>query len=275
MSGSGAEDALTGRFRDYCEQYLGITRALGDAWTQAAAAGDAAQRTRAFGERLAALQQQLAGAWSATPFGAPLASAAPFGAGAPFAPYPFATPPFWPPGGVGAQAFSAPGAFGASAMGAGTGAGPALGPAREQQALWERVLQLTADCARAQARLGGHWNQVVATALEELAARLAARPAAEASPEALRRLYDEWVDVAESVYGRAARTPEFAAAQAELSNAISRLRSAQRELIERAAREYDLPTRSELNAMQRQLRELRQAVRALEERLARGATGGA
>ena len=48
----------------------------------------------------------------------------------------------------------------------------------------------------------------------------------------------------------------------------SRVRGVQREYLELAAREFDLPTRSELNTVLQQLRELKRAVRGIEERLA-------
>jgi class III poly(R)-hydroxyalkanoic acid synthase PhaE subunit len=193
--------------------------------------------------------------WTATPFGAPLAAGNPFATGNPFA----AGNPFAPPGVV---AGVPPGAI-----------PPPLGPTREQQELWQRAVRLAEEMAQAQARLTAQWNQVIATALQQLGARAASLSPASPSPESLKALYDQWVDTAESVYAQAARAPAFAAAQAEFGNAHSRLRSAQRELIELAAREFDLPTRAELNTVHQQLRDLKRAMRELEERLARREPG--
>lgn len=151
------------------------------------------------------------------------------------------------------------------------GAPPAA--AHGYQELGQRIAQLVAELGQAQAQLNARWNEVIATALRQLAERAPSLGLDDASAESVRRLYDEWVDIAESVYAQAARTPAFAAAQADLVNAYSRLRSAQRELIELGARELDLPGRAELDAVHRELRELKRALRVLEERLAQRAPG--
>jgi hypothetical protein len=58
----------------------------------------------------------------------------------------------------------------------------------------------------------------------------------------MKEVYDLWVDSAESVYGQAARAGEFVQAQAELTNATSLLRTAQRELLEEWARQFIFET---------------------------------
>ncbi|MFO1400661.1 MAG: poly(R)-hydroxyalkanoic acid synthase subunit PhaE [Steroidobacteraceae bacterium] len=290
-----AVDPLLERFRAYCDQYIGVTRALGEAAQRAAASGDPAQQARSFLDALTALQQQVTALWTgqglgagagAVPGGGPFAAAAaaagnPFAAFNPLAPGgPFAAPLF------AAAPFAATplaGLFGAGAGAAhpwaaffpglagnafAPAAAPALGPTREFQELCQRMAQLGEQVQQAQLRLLEQWNGIVSKALAQLGERATALLAAAPTPETLRALYDQWVDSAEAAYAQAARGPAFAAAQADFGNAQSRLRVAQREYLELAAREFDLPTRSELNTVLQQLRELRQAVRAIEERLA-------
>jgi class III poly(R)-hydroxyalkanoic acid synthase PhaE subunit len=248
------------KFMAQFEQYLGVTRALWELIGRAAAVSDAEQRTRVFNEGLSSLQHQFAGQWAATPFGAPLgAAAAPFGFGA--------MPGF---GGAGPS-----GAFGqwpfAAAGGAPTAGWPgalqmpgldwpALGPAREQQERWQRLAQTAGRCAQAQLKLAGLWNEIIANALRELGGNLAPRLQSGATPQSMKEVYDLWVDAAESVYARAAHGAAFIAAQAELGNAVSQLRITQRELIEDWARQFDLPTRAELNGLHQQIRELKAAL---------------
>ena len=266
-----AGDPFAERFRAYCDQYLGISRALGEAMSRASGAGDPGQQARAFSDGLATLQQQVAGMWTATPFGAPLAAGNPFAAGSPFPlGNPFATGGAFAAGPNPWAAFAPPGAVPGVSSGVNP---PPLGPTREQQELWQRAARLADEMAQAQARLTAQWNQVIATALQQLGARAASLSPASPGPESLKALYDQWVDTAESVYAQAARAPAFATAQTEFGNAHSRLRSAQRELIELAAREFDLPTRAELNTVHQQLRDLKRAMRELEERLARREPG--
>jgi len=214
-----SDDPHAERFRACCQQYLGLAQALAEAMSQAAAAGDPAQQARAFGERLAGLQQQFVDLWTVRPFGVPPA------------------------------------------------------PAPRHQELGLRMAQLTAELAQAQAQLGAQWSEIIGTALRQFGARAASSGLDDPNPESIRRLYDAWVESAESVYAQAARTPAFAAAQAGLLNAYSRLRDAQRELAELGAQEFDLPSRAELDAVHRELHELKHALRRLEECAVRGEPG--
>jgi hypothetical protein len=253
-AGSGASaEALARQFMQQCEQYLGVSRSLWDLVTRAAAVADPEQRARAFTDGVGALQQQFAQLWAAGSLGAPAAAgpagwpgAALFGAGSP------------PPGGF--PGFGGiPGMSGFAGLGGALGI-PALGPAREQQESFQRLAQLGMRCAQAQMQVSVQWNDIIGKALRELAERLAPRLKSGAPPASMKEVYDLWVDSAESVYAQAARAGAFVQAQAELTNAASLLRSAQRELLEEWARQFDLPTRSELNSIHQQIRDLKAAL---------------
>jgi class III poly(R)-hydroxyalkanoic acid synthase PhaE subunit len=259
-AGPGASaDALARQFMQQCEQYLGVSRSLWDLVTRAAAVADPEQRSRVFTEGVGTLQQQFAQLWAAGSLGTPAAAgvagwpgAALFGAGA--------------PGMAGFPGFGGmPGMSGFPGMGGVAGMSgafnlPALGPAREQQESLQRLAQLGMRCAQAQMQVSTQWNDIIGKALRELAERLAPRLKSGATPDSMKEVYDLWVDSAESVYAQAARAGAFVQAQAELTNATSLLRSAQRELIEEWARQFDLPTRSELNSIHQQLRDLKAAL---------------
>ncbi|MCC7463578.1 MAG: hypothetical protein IT480_14085 [Gammaproteobacteria bacterium] len=274
-------DPLLEPFRAYCDQYLGVARMLGEAVSRAAGGSDPAQPGRAFLEALGGLQRQLAELWAgatagalpATPFAAPGGAAPyapfnPFAPGGPFAAPFLATAPLGGALGAGVSSPWAAWAPGLSGLGLAPAVAPALGPTRELQELWQRMTQLGEQAQQAQLRLLEHWNGVVTTSLQQLGERASALLAAAPTPESLRALYDQWVEIAELTYAKAAHGRDFAAAQAEFGNAQSRLRSVQREYLELAAREFDLPTRSELNTVLQQLRDLKRAVHGIEERLA-------
>jgi class III poly(R)-hydroxyalkanoic acid synthase PhaE subunit len=248
-SGAAAE-GLARHVLQQCEQYLGVSRSLWELVTRSAGIADPEQRGRVFTESLAGLQQQFAGLWAATPFGGP--SAGGYGAGMPgMGGLPGAGA--WP----GMSAFMGmpgfPGAAGVFSM-------PALGPAREQQESWQRLMQLAGRCAQAQMQVGTQWSDIIGKALRELSTRVAPLLKSGAAPSSMKEIYDLWVDSAESVYAQAARGAAFVQAQAELTNATSQLRSAQRELIEEWAKQFDLPTRAELNSIHQQLRDLKAAL---------------
>ena len=235
MGSMSSGDGLARHFLQQCEQYLGVSRSLWDLVTRSAAVPDSEQRARSFADGLAGLQQQFAGLWAATPFGAP------------------------PTAG-----FGMPGMGGLPGMGSPfnipTGM-PSLGPAREQQELWQRLAQLGTRCSLAQAQVSGQWNDIIGKALRELGERLAPRLKGGAAPGSMKEIYDLWVDAAEGVYAQAARGAAFAQAQAELTNSMSQLRTVQRELLEEWAKQFDLPTRAELNSIHQQLRDLKAALK--------------
>jgi class III poly(R)-hydroxyalkanoic acid synthase PhaE subunit len=155
-----------------------------------------------------------------------------------------------------------PGMGGFPGGGAAFGMPPALGPAREQQESWQKIAQLLMRSYQAQMQVSSQWNDIIGASLRELSERLAPRLKSGAVPGSMKEIYDLWVDAAESVYGQAARAGAFVQAQAELTNASSQLRSAQRELLEEWARQFDLPTRSELNSIHQQLHDLKAALAA-------------
>jgi class III poly(R)-hydroxyalkanoic acid synthase PhaE subunit len=79
-----------------------------------------------------------------------------------------------------------------------------------------------------------------------------------------RALYDLWVECGEHVYAEVAHSDAYSRLQAELGNATMRLRSRQQAVIEQALKQFDLPTRTELNTVHLQLRELRAKLAAME-----------
>jgi len=263
--GGGADVAQ--KFMAQFEQYLGVSRSLWYLLGRTATVPDATQRARVFTEGLQSLQQQFAGMWGATAFGAPLSGAAmPFAQGGMGG---FGFPGMMPgmmPGAVPgfAQMFGGANPFGFAAPGAGAASPwasmPALGPAREQQEAWQKLSQISVRVAQAQMSLSHQWNEIIALALRELGGKITPQLSSGAAPGSVKEVYDLWVNSAESAYARVAHGAAFIQAQSELTNALSQLRIAQRELLEDFSRQFDLPTRAELNSIHQQLRELKAAL---------------
>lgn len=242
---AGAEFAR--RLATQFEQYLGISGALWELAGKAATAGDAEQRVRYFDDGLNALRQKLTGLWASTPFGVP-----PAGVATPFA---FTSD--------GSNPFVAMGIWPGSAKEGAWFDLPALGLTREHQESWRRLAERTTRFAQAHVNLVAEWNDIIADGMRELGSRLEPRVRSGAAPGSMKEIYDLWVESAESVYASAAHGAKFMQAQAELTNAASQLRIAQRELIEEWSRQLDLPTRAELNALHQQIRELKSALHKL------------
>jgi len=142
---------------------------------------------------------------------------------------------------------------------------PALGPTREHQQRWQRMADAAGRVEQAQRRMQRLWSDTLRQAAVDFAARIKPLPAGAPDPEALRKLYDTWIDCAEKAYAHAAHGEAFCNTQAELVNAGSQWRAELQTSIEQWAKLLDLPTRSEINTLAQRLRELEERVRAQSE----------
>ncbi len=152
---------------------------------------------------------------------------------------------------------------------------PAFGPAREHQ---EHAQRLARDVLDYQEQLR-RYNQLLARAgrrgAERFEAMLAERTEPGRAVESLRALYDLWVDAAEEGFQEVALSPEWREVYGALVNAQMRVRQGVQQQAERTAREFGLPTRSEVATLGQRLHDLRRQVRNLEERLAGAETARA
>jgi hypothetical protein len=140
---------------------------------------------------------------------------------------------------------------------------PPVGLAREQHAALEELADLHAQCQRLQQALRTLLHQMQVDALELLERRARERRAEHGALK-FRELYDLWVECSEQVYARLAHSEPYCQLQAQLGNATVQLRSRQQQLIEQVLKQFDLPTRSELNSVHRQLREQARLLRELQ-----------
>jgi hypothetical protein len=141
---------------------------------------------------------------------------------------------------------------------------PSLGVTRQQQDLWQRVLELTKRYQELQAELSTQWSAVGREAAQKFGAELAAASKSGKGFADLKSLYDRWIENAEQAYSAHAHQEKYAGLLAGLTNTLNEIKAKQRELIETWAQQFDLPTRTEINsvhsrlkAMQQQLHELR------------------
>jgi Poly(R)-hydroxyalkanoic acid synthase subunit (PHA_synth_III_E) len=149
---------------------------------------------------------------------------------------------------------------------------PALGPTREHQQRGERMADAWRRAQEAQRRLQRLWSDALREAAAAFAARLNPLEPNALSSEALRKLYDTWIDCAEDAYARAAHGESFGSALADCMNAMSEWRREVQASIEHWAKLLDLPTRSEINtltqrlvAVEKQLRESAQRAPAMPQ----------
>jgi polyhydroxyalkanoate synthesis regulator phasin len=150
---------------------------------------------------------------------------------------------------------------------------PALGLAREQTEAWRELLAAQAEYQHLEQQLRTVWSKVQTDALAMLEGAIRERRAkqsAGAAPgiEDYRELYNLWVECGEKVFAQVAHSESYCKLQAQLGNAAIRFKTRQQAVLERTLKQFDLPTRSELNTVHKQMRELRERVAMLEAHLA-------
>jgi class III poly(R)-hydroxyalkanoic acid synthase PhaE subunit len=135
----------------------------------------------------------------------------------------------------------------------------ALGNTREYQLIAQHMIELSARFQQQYAEFTelGAEIQRRAQAAVEVQANLA-----EASATDPAALYDAWIDRAEQAYSQVAQGEDFARLLGEMVNGLSSFKVERGKLQEALARSLDLPTRSEVDTLHRQVRELTSALHA-------------
>lgn len=145
---------------------------------------------------------------------------------------------------------------------------PAIGPWREHAESWREVVEAQAETQKLEQELRVVLFRVQSDALDLVQQRLRERRSGGAAVEQLRDLHKLWVECGEEVYAKVAHSEAYSKLQAEFANAAVRLRARQQKVIEQWLKQFDLPTRAELNTVHRQLREQKDKLREHKELLA-------
>lgn len=133
--------------------------------------------------------------------------------------------------------------------------------AQALRAQWAR------DLAAWQLLMQGAWSEATKRFLREL-------NAADGTPiKSWRELTDLWVDIANAALTETHRTPEFLEAQRRLTRSSTDCRLQEREIAEAYCEMHHIPTRTEVDELQRTVYELRRDLRSLQRTLR--ATGSA
>jgi class III poly(R)-hydroxyalkanoic acid synthase PhaE subunit len=144
---------------------------------------------------------------------------------------------------------------------------PSIGLAREQTEIWRELTAAQAECQALEQELRAVWTRVQSDALG-LVEKMIRERKSEPGINNYRELYDLWVECGEKVFAQVAHSESYAKLQAQVGNAAIKLRARQQAVIERGLKHFDLPTRSELNTVHKQMRELRERIATLEGQLA-------
>jgi hypothetical protein len=106
-----------------------------------------------------------------------------------------------------------------------------------------------------QAQLAMHWNAIARTAGERFMARATSSSTA-LDLTTIRKLYDSWIECAEQAYAATVHTDDFCRTQAELVNVTTSLLLEQRRQVESLAPMFGVVTRSEVDALRREMKHM-------------------
>ena len=141
-----------------------------------------------------------------------------------------------------------------------------IGPRAEQPQDSQRALDLVTRFAQLQAQLALHWSEIGRNAANQFAARWGASWTGSLQFESVMKLYELWIECAERAYADTVRKEEFCRLQAELANTATALLLQQRKQAETLARAFGMPTRTEVDALHRRIRELQSELRMQRSR---------
>jgi poly[(R)-3-hydroxyalkanoate] polymerase subunit PhaE len=132
-----------------------------------------------------------------------------------------------------------------------------------------RIQSALSDWGRLQAQLAVHWSTIASVACEKFLGQMA-DPGASASLRDARKLYERWIDCAEEAYAQTAHSEAFCNVVAELINTGAALHLLGQERAQAFAGAVSLPTRSELDALQREVAELKRQMARPSRPIRRG-----
>lgn len=142
---------------------------------------------------------------------------------------------------------------------------PAFGVTREHQERLQQLAQAHIEYQQADSVYNALMRKASRSAFDVFESMLVEHEEPGRQIDSPRALFDLWIDAAEEAYAEIALSTEFRKAYADLANAQMRLRAGIQEQIEQASRQFDLPTRSELDGAHRKIVELERAVRRLRD----------
>ena len=135
----------------------------------------------------------------------------------------------------------------------------------KQESIARRLFELAGQCQRLQTQLSAHWASVGQTAAQSFAASMpgtAAKFSGGGDPTQWpQQIYAAWIENAEKAYAQAAQGAEYMQLLAAITNTANAFKAEQGELMELWGKFLDQPTRSELDALNLQVRELREQLR--------------
>ena len=144
---------------------------------------------------------------------------------------------------------------------------PAVGYTREWQEQLQDWSRLSVEYMHTVRDFTALLNKVLQRALELFGQRVKEKTLAGEPFAGLRPLYDLWIDCGEDAYAEQVATPEFPHLQAEMINALMRMKRHEQMVVEEFMTALNMPTRREMDTTHKRIHELQRQVRQLQDAL--------
>jgi len=133
---------------------------------------------------------------------------------------------------------------------------------QEQQQVWT---ELFLEYTRTVQALGGVLGKVVQRALDLFGKRMSERIQNGESFDGLRAIYNLWIDCGEEAYAEEVTATEFPQVQADMVNALMRMKRHEQRMVEEVTTALNMPTRTEMDTTHKRVYELQRALRRLQD----------
>lgn len=147
---------------------------------------------------------------------------------------------------------------------------PGLGYTREHQESLQELSRLWLHYERAYGEYAAYCAETARRSVDALRERLAEEFGSGRGPASIRELYDAWVACSEDVYAERAATEDYMKLHSGMVNALMAYRRQAGRLLDQWVEAANLPSREEVDALHRKLKDTRRELRELKAGLGTG-----
>jgi class III poly(R)-hydroxyalkanoic acid synthase PhaE subunit len=144
---------------------------------------------------------------------------------------------------------------------------PPVGYTREWQEQAQEWVQLYIEYAKAVQEFAQLLGKVSQRATELFGQKLSGQLKEGKPLEGLRAAYNLWIDCGEEAYGEVVATPDFPHLQAQMVNALMRLKRHEQAMMDETMTAMNMPTRRELDTTHKRVHGLQRQLSALQDAL--------
>ncbi len=141
---------------------------------------------------------------------------------------------------------------------------PGLGYTREHQEQHQTFMRALMAYQAAFQEYNEQFTRIATNSVDRFRETLLAKGGDDDTITTLRGLYDLWVDVCEEVYAEQVFTEEYSAAHGKLVNALMAVKLQGRTMVDEAVGTFGLPTRREVDSIEKRLQQLRRELHAMQ-----------